>query len=199
MTGAIYNLQKEVRIKEAEATLEKEELKSTIQRLETEINVNTLKLENVAMKQQMTQPRHDEVATQIAFSVASHESFGPASPDDVNIPYEIVYTDVGDGWDPLLDAFHAPVAGVYQFIASSYGDSNSNTYCHIVHSTQTTQTKVASLYGNYRSNGFSADANSVIIALEEGDYVSVQLQSGGGELFSSSSYVFSTFSGFLLF
>ena len=184
-----------------EVTLEKEELRSVIQRLQAD---------NIALKEDITStkhlleelvhhPRHEEDPVQIAFSVASHEPFGPAGTNDTNIPYEIIYTNVGDGWDSVLSAFQAPVTGLYQFSASMRSNSDYYAYCHIVHSSQTAQTKVASMFGNILGIGISGDANYVIIDLEQGDYVSVQLENNDGAIDSYSFYVFSTFSGFLLF
>ncbi len=79
----------------------------------------------------------------------------------------------------------------------SHGDSSDYVFCHIVHSSDSGQTTVASMHGFVGS--YHGDANSVIIELEVGDAVSVQMLSGGGMLLSSSNSVYSTFSGVLLF
>ena len=143
--------------------------------------------------------RHDEDPDQIAFSVVSHQDFGPVAVD-TNIPFEVIYTNVGGGWSSATNAFHASVAGVYMFTASIVSHASSNetqVRCRIVHSFDGGQTPVASLQGV--GSHQAGDANSVILQLEVGEVTSVQLMEGEQVIRSTSSYVRSTFSGFLLF
>ena len=69
----------------------------------------------------------------------------------------------------------------------------------MVHTTEAGSTRVASIMGSNSFLGRNGDANTVMLELEEGDVVSVQLQNNGGVIGSQSSNIFSTFSGFLLF
>ena len=157
---------------------------------------------NEQIQQILADPKHDE-SVQVAFSVVSHNgTFGPVE-EDTNIPYDITYTNIGGGWNTEDNVFQALVPGVYQFTASMFASViTSSTYCHIVHTSPSDTIKVASMrafgHSSYPS-GYEGDANSVIIELALGDWVSVQLQSGDGYIWSNSAYVTSTFSGFLLF
>jgi hypothetical protein len=101
--------------------------------------IETLKDENLAMKQQIERlvadPKHDEDPVQVAFSAVSHEYFGSGEVD-TNIPFEVVYVNIGGGWSPTGNAFMANVAGFYEFTASIVcaGNSDAHVYGHIVHS-----------------------------------------------------------------
>ena len=143
--------------------------------------------------------RHDEDPDQIAFSVVSREDFGPVEVD-TNIPYEVIYTNVGGGWNSTTNAFYVSVVGVYMFTASmvSHPETNeTNAKCIIVHSYDGGESVVASLQGLGSSE--TGDANSVILQLKKGDTVSVQLEEGETKIRSSWAHPRSTFSGFLLF
>ncbi len=74
--------------------------------------------------------KHDEESIQVAFCVVSHNTFGS---ENSNVPYEVVYINVGNGWNPTANVFQAFVAGVYQFSASMRSNGNSMAKCHIVH------------------------------------------------------------------
>jgi hypothetical protein len=116
------------------------------------------------------------------------------------IPFEVVYVNIGGGWSPTGNAFTATVGGFYEFTASIVcaGSSEAFVYGHIVHSYGINKTRVATMLSRENGVGDSA-ASSVIIELQQGDYVSVQLQSGDGWITSSANNIWSTFSGYLLF
>lgn len=129
-----------------------------------------------------------------AFSVHSRSSFGPVSVDTI-IPYDYVHTNIGGAWLPQVNTFQATRAGVYLFSTSIQGLSDEDVYVAIVHATSSGSETAASLYSP--SGLYTGDANTVILEVDVGDFVSVQLN--GGTIGSSSSYRYSTFSGFLLF
>ncbi len=149
-------------------------------------------------------PKHDEESVQVAFSVASHSNFGPLETDET-VPFEIVYTNVGGRWWTGFNVFQAEVAGVYQFTVSTRhtpSGSSGYRYCHVIHTNPEAGETIVASTGGYISSSSSysntGDANSVILELGAGDVVFVRLQEDGA-LLSDSTYVFSTFSGFLLF
>ena len=118
---------------------------------------------------------------------------------DTNISFEIILVNIGSGWFPATNSFLAPVAGVYLFSASMVKTGSSGTVCHIVHTAEGPQeSRVVSMRG-YTGTSLDGDANTVIIELEQGDLVSVQLESGDGEIWSSDEEIYSSFSGLLLF
>ncbi len=152
----------------------------------------------------MADTKHEDDLIKVAFSVASHSPFGPVTVD-TNIPYEVNYTNIGNGWNSAISAFRAPVDGLYVFSASMRSSfvSFDNAICHIVHTDSVGQSIVASMYGGF-GEGLGAESgmsNSVIIELERDDYVSVQFSARypDARLYSAEDEVYSTFSGFLLF
>ena len=91
--------------------------------------------------------RHDEDPDQIAFSVVSHQDFGPVEVHS-NIPYEVIYTNVGGGWNFTTNAFHVSVAGLYMFTASMVSHTDTNdTYVlgGMIHTFDGGQTPVTTL------------------------------------------------------
>ena len=143
--------------------------------------------------------RHDEDPDQTAFSVVSHEDFGPVEVD-TNIPYEVIYTNVGGGWSSTTNAFHVSVAGVYMFTATlvSHTDTNDTyVYGKMIHSFDGGQTQVTTLEA--LGSSFTGHACSTILQLEVGEAVSVKLMAGERKIHSTSAGPRSTFSGFLLF
>lgn len=77
-----------------------------------------------SLKRQMvdlqTAPRHSQEEDQIAFSVYSEVDFGPVS-EYTNIPFPLVYTNIGGAWMPQINSFQATKAGLYLFTASALG------------------------------------------------------------------------------
>lgn len=142
-------------------------------------------------------PRHI-TEDHIAFSVESHQNFGPVTVD-TNIPFEVVRTNVGGAWQAHINSFFAPRAGLYLFSTSFRGNAGGPVYSAIVHTTASEGSeRTASLYSP--SDLHTGDANTVILEVDVGDLVSVQLLAeGSGTIESLAANVFSTFTGFFLF
>ena len=124
--------------------------------------------ESEILNLQRVDHRHDKDPDQIAFSVVSHEDFGPVEVD-TNIPYEVIYTNVGGGWNSTTNAFHVSVAGVYMFTATMVSHTDTNdTYVlgRMIHSFDGGQTSVTTLQAP--GNLATGHACSVILQLEGG-------------------------------
>ncbi len=68
-----------------------------------------------------------------------------------------------------------------------------------MHTTEGSDTELVCMIAQAGSNDRDADANSVLIQLDQSDVVSVQLWGNGAHINSIASAVTSSFSGFLLF
>ncbi len=171
------------------------ELKTANDQL-TAVNV-VLTADVAGLKQEIARIdfRHDEDPVQVAFSVVSHNDFGPVNESTV-IPFEIVNTNVGGGWSSDTNVFEAPVDGLYQVTASVVSNTTEiYAVCHIVKTSPSTgQTTMASLLDWF--NNYSSASNTVIVPLTQSESLSVQLLGG---VTSNSTHTFSSFSGFLLF
>ena len=166
-----------------------------------EVLISKLEDETFAMMQTQADARHDEDFLPVAFYVASHSgTFGPFG-DDTTVEFEVVYNNVEGGWNSAANVFQALHAGYYHFTASMRSAGDAYAYCNIVHTPASTQqaVTVASLRGVSSTYGNDGDANSVIIQLETGDTVHVELEGNGGSLWSTDTQIYSTFSGFLIF
>ena len=167
--------------------------------------INKLQEENIFIKEHIANlveadTKHDGDENQIAFSVGSEFDFGPVT-DDTIIPFGLIFSNAGGGWSSSINAFQAPVDGVYQFSASIRSASGlvDNANCVLVRTTPTEHIPLVAMFAGNSGNGVSGDANSVIVELDAGDFVTVQLKSGISIIASYSDRVFSTFSGFLIF
>lgn len=133
---------------------------------------------------------------QIAFFVHSVTSFGPVTVD-TNIPFPVENVNIGGGWKPSIDAFQAPIAGYYFFSAGILSVIGSTPIASIRHADGSTSSIVSSMFASGSVN--NGNTKDVIIYLEVGDYVSVQLlPSNDGEVYSDN-HKYTTFAGFLLY
>lgn len=133
----------------------------------------------------------------ITFFVVSHDDFGPVTVN-TKVPFPVENVNIGGGWQPHINAFQAPVAGHYFFFAST-SSNFTNARTAIVHTDVSGDHIIASLLMSGSGGHRQGDANAAIIYLEVDEYVSVQLlTTNTGTLYSSSSFIVSTFSGFLL-
>lgn len=138
---------------------------------------------------------HAQNATeQIAFFVHREENFGPVSVF-TKIPFPNETVNIGGGWQSNIDVFQAPVNGHYFFFANIRSALDTLPHVRIVHTDMSGDHIVATLVSN---GDYNCAANSGIIYLNMGDYVSVQLNSHQNGIVYSSGSKFTTFSGFLL-
>ena len=131
----------------------------------------------------------------VAFAVVSLKEFGPV-PVDTRIPFEEVYTNDGDGWNTDENFFEAPVTGVYYFTASIHSQWATGAWADIVRLNKqfVGWRKVVSL----RALSSGGNTNQVVLHLERGDRVAVQLLPANCRIFSHPDFVYTAFSGFLL-
>ncbi|AWO99318.1 putative caprin-2-like [Scophthalmus maximus] len=101
--------------------------------------------------------------------------FGPFNTN-VPMPYAIVTLNDGMGYNPFLGVFTAPRAGVYVFAFTVYSSVSARLY----HKVQLiwNGTPTAGAFENNREDNEDSATQLVVLQLQKGDQVYVQLTSG---------------------
>lgn len=134
------------------------------------------------------------IRQQIAFSVASTADFGPVTVA-TNIPFPVVNVNVGAAWITVINAFQAPISGIY-FVSASIA-SDDGAVAAIIHTDAATGHRVAAMTTSTSSQ--TGDANIALVELAAEDYLSVHLlPENSGKVISAADLSYCTFSGFLL-
>ncbi|XP_065928372.1 uncharacterized protein [Magallana gigas] len=107
--------------------------------------------------------------------------------------FDVVVTNVGNGYNPSTGVFTAPMAGEYAFFVNVQSYSNKIIYAEVV---LNGVTKVRTMAYSYAGNEYyEAGPNLVVLTLQKGDRVWVKRYSGQGYYIDGP---LTTFSGFLL-
>jgi len=77
-----------------------------------------------------TTPRRSPAA-RVAFSVARSQKLGPVLEDTL-VRFDVVYTNVGDGFDLSASRFVCRTNGTYTFTAHLLGQNNKDVYAWIM-------------------------------------------------------------------
>lgn len=127
----------------------------------------------------------------IAFHSVLNRNYSPMSPNQV-IPFETLYTNVGNGYDSNFGLFQAPVSGYYQFVLTSqaYHSSSYMVNLEMVRNGNMLCRAHAATYGQ---EGFCV----AMVHLNKGDDVWVRHYSGEGD-YLSAIYRVPSFSGHLI-
>ncbi|XP_071805491.1 complement C1q tumor necrosis factor-related protein 4-like [Asterias amurensis] len=129
-----------------------------------------------------------------AFSVARTTTLVAPSDRDVNIKYEHVFCNIGQHMDLKTGIYRAPRHGAYTFLINIHMASTTNSpYVKLMHNNQ----MLLAVHDYDASDAYDSASNSLIIELEEGDQVWLQLDMGN-EVHSNSNR-YTTFSGNMLF
>uniref|UniRef100_K1RPF1 Caprin-2 n=1 Tax=Magallana gigas TaxID=29159 RepID=K1RPF1_MAGGI len=107
--------------------------------------------------------------------------------------YDVVITNVGNGYNPSTGVFTAPTAGEYVFFVNVQSYSTQSIYVDVVLNGVTKVRTMAYSYGS--KDYYDAGPNLVVLSLQKGDRVWVKHYSGKGYWNDGS---LTTFSGFLL-
>lgn len=127
----------------------------------------------------------------IAFHSVLYRYYNPMSPHQV-IPFEILETNAGNGYDANFGLFQAPVSGYYQFVLTSqaYHSSSYMVNLEMVRNGNMLCRAHAATYGQ---EGFCV----AMVHLNKGDDVWVRHYNEEGN-YLSSSYNIPSFSGHLI-
>uniref|UniRef100_A0A673BJE1 C1q domain-containing protein n=1 Tax=Sphaeramia orbicularis TaxID=375764 RepID=A0A673BJE1_9TELE len=136
--------------------------------------------------------------TNVAFSAALRESgSGNIGPFTTNTPlqYKKVFSNLDNGYNPSTGIFTAKVKGMYFFRFSMF--NNLNAVPNSVVSLMKNGVRLTSVWDTSGSDANDMGSNAVVIALEPGDSVYVELLHNRVVYDDAMNY--NTFSGFLLF
>ncbi|XP_072018119.1 caprin-2-like [Amphiura filiformis] len=127
----------------------------------------------------------------MAFSAARKTTFKPPS-FGVALPFEVVFTNVGDGFDAQLGRYTCPSTGIYLFTYTIMtvvkGDPAEATI-----KLMKNETYINSVYQGGNQEDRDTCSNTAVLELVAGD--KVWLRCGGTEIFSSPDNNYTTFSG----
>ncbi|KAJ8363056.1 hypothetical protein SKAU_G00118870 [Synaphobranchus kaupii] len=132
----------------------------------------------------------------VAFSVALRESgsgnIGPFQTDTV-IQYKKIFANIGNFYNPSTGIFTAMVRGVYYLRFTAYNDMTADTNVVLMKNGERT----VSIWDKSGQDANDSASNAVVLQLEVGDNVFVQLKANN-RVFDDLGY-YNSFSGFLLF
>ncbi|KAK9535382.1 hypothetical protein VZT92_007765 [Zoarces viviparus] len=133
---------------------------------------------------------------QVAFSATLMESgsgnIGPFTTD-TPLKYKKVFSNTGNGYNPSTGIFTALVSGTYFFRFSMH---NSHVVNSVV-SLKKNNERLVSVWDAVKSDGNDMGSNAVVIALQVGDSVYVELHAN--RVVYDDVLHYNTFTGFLLF
>ncbi|XP_050977661.1 uncharacterized protein LOC127172440 [Labeo rohita] len=160
-----------------------------------ELNKKTDDISNLTQSQ-VEELRKENRDREIAFSTSLMQSgsghVGPFTTD-ITLTYKNVYTNVGNAYNPITGIFTAPLKGAYWFSFSVAGVNSEASTASIMKNGQRVVTAHA-----HQSQGVLNSSKGVVLILEVGDVVYVNLWSGR-RIYDESNKHFNTFSGYLLF
>ncbi|XP_067308485.1 cerebellin 13 [Pseudorasbora parva] len=179
------------------------QLKNIEERLKTtEETLKELKRENEALRiitkdssDKLESIQAENKAKRVAFSAglvtSGSEQFGPFDTRKTLI-YQKIFTNIGNAYDSNTGTFTAPVNGVYFFRFYAHAHPSKQMAVSL-HKNNQIQCSVFSLKPETNVNG----SNGVVLSLNKGDEVYIQLWENSWVFDDESSYT--SFSGFLLF
>ncbi|XP_033952615.1 cerebellin 18 [Pseudochaenichthys georgianus] len=117
-------------------------------------------------------------ASNIASSTAPGSSdtcFGPFNTN-VPIPYNHVTLNHNNGYNPALGVFTAPAAGVYVFSFSVFSQENGRLYYQV--QLMKNGERIVGVWENNRQDPEDNANQNVVLELQRGDQVYIELMSG---------------------
>lgn len=135
---------------------------------------------------------------QVAFSAVLRESgTGDIGPFTTSTPlkYKKVFSNTGNSYNPSTGIFTAHIKGMYFFRFSMF--NNLSPTPNSVVSLKKNSERLVSVWDTTGSDSHDMGSNAVVIPLEVGDNVYVELQEN--RIVYDDSMNYNTFSGFLLF
>ncbi|KAI2644997.1 Complement C1q-like protein 4 [Labeo rohita] len=178
-----------------ELTVTVTEQKANIRALETRLKdaEEAVEQQTVFLKELNKTINDREIAFSTALLETSTQNVGPYTTD-ITLNYKVVFTNVGNAYNPNTGIFTAPLKGVYVFQISVYGEGHPS-YPSSVYLIKNGQ-RVVMVHGQQASYAVTA-SKGVVLILEVGDVVFVRLWAGS-RLQDNKNY-HNTFSGYLLF
>ena len=151
-------------------------------------------LQEQAQQLQALQESTSAAVPRVAFTAALGHSLGPVHTY-TRVKYQLIISNMGNGYNPATGFFTAPVAGMYYFRYTMFNNlgPTPNSMMSLM---RNGMAMVTSLDGEGDDNNDSA-SNAAVLQLEAGDSVYTELYANREIHDDYMSY--NTFSGFLLF
>lgn len=158
---------------------------SEYERLKLSSSVSSLEVAQMNMSKSRC-----DVSTRIGFTatVSSTSSTWKSG----NLVFDVVITNVGNGYNPGTGVFTAPTAGEYVFFVNVQSFGTQSIYVDVVLNGVTKVRTMA--YSTGGNDFYDAGPNLVVLTLQKGDGVWVKRYSGQGYYIDGP---ITTFSGFL--
>ncbi|XP_072544768.1 complement component 1, q subcomponent-like 4 like [Salminus brasiliensis] len=187
--GKLKNL--EERLKTQEETLQNQNILVTL----LKSSVEELTRENGDLKMKVEALQNKSDARNVAFSASLLASgsgnTGPFSQVTSPLIYKKVFTNYGNGYDPITGVFTAPLKGVYylRFYAHCHGGTKMAVS---LYKNDKVQCSVFSLKPENNANA----GNGIVLTLEKGDRIYTKLWNNAWLYDDEASYT--SFGGFLI-
>lgn len=128
------------------------------------------------------------VGRRVAFSVARSTRLGPVF-QDTPVTFDVVFANVGDGFQTYSSHFVCRVNGTYLFQAHVLGQEGKDVFAWVMMNDR----HRAPIHGDGRA-GYGSGSQTIILGLRQEDHVWIQLNKDSALLND-----YTTFSGYLLF
>ncbi|KAI1903854.1 hypothetical protein AGOR_G00031510 [Albula goreensis] len=157
------------------------------------------KTQFIQLQQDVTELTGSQMGT-VSFSASMarrNGCFGPFTTS-IPIPYNNVTLNKGNGYNPTFGLFTAPLAGLYSFSFTAYSNMGleGRRLYHSVRLMREGQV-VASVWEDNREDVEDSGTQTMLLQLEEGMQVYVELLSG--RLLCASNLQYNIFSGYLVY
>uniref|UniRef100_K1QJZ2 Caprin-2 n=1 Tax=Magallana gigas TaxID=29159 RepID=K1QJZ2_MAGGI len=175
-----------------------ETLNRTVTKFETQFQTSEyerLKLSSTVSSLEVAQMNMSksrcDVSTRIGFTATISST--STTWNSGTLVFDVVITNVGNGYNPSTGVFTAPTAGEYVFFVNVQSFGTQSIYVDVVLNGVTKVRTMA--YNGGSSEYYEAGPNLVVLTLQKGDRVWVKRHSGQGFYISGP---ITTFSGFRL-
>ncbi|XP_056439377.1 complement C1q-like protein 3 [Gadus chalcogrammus] len=130
----------------------------------------------------------------MAFTAAVGHSLGPV-PIDITVKYQMIISNMGNGYNPTTGIFTARVSGMYYFRYTMYNNvgPTPNSFMSLMKNGQ----RLVSTWDTTGDDSNDSASNAAVLQLEAGDDVYTLLYANRQIYDDVANY--NTFSGFLLF
>ena len=127
---------------------------------------------------------------------AFHVAYSHSMSSGTTIPFNVIKTNLGNGWSSSNHRFTAPVKGLYYFTLSimTQGSSTGYAQAYIMRG----NVNIRFVYAQRNSNFYAyiPASGSVVVILNAGEQIWAKRSSG--YLYSHSSNLYTHFVGFLI-
>ena len=162
-------------------------------------SAQTLELQRLIQEQaeQLKALKESTSATvpRVAFTAVLGHPLGPV-PIEITVKYQVIISNMGNGYNPATGIFTARVSGMYYF-SYTMNNNNNSPVANSVMSLMKNSQRMVSTWDSQGDDINDSATNAAVLQLEAGDSVYTELYANREIHDDYMSY--NTFSGFLLF